>query len=91
MEPTDFFLWVFLWFCGVSLLLCDRHRPSCVVHPYRVGVPVVGRTVFRLPINVRTFSLLGEKGEAGAISRPLGALPTQCMLSKAALLAAGRT
>ena len=37
-----------LWFC-VSLL-CDRHRPSCV-HPYRVGVPVVGRTVFRLPIN----------------------------------------
>ena len=31
-----------LWFC-VSLL-CDRHRPSCV-HPYRVGVPVVGRTV----------------------------------------------
>ena len=58
-----------LWFC-VSLL-CDRHRPSCV-HPYRVGVPVVGRTVFRLPINqsskqvpfvlyVLTFSLLGEK------------------------------
>ena len=37
-----------LWFC-VSLL-CDRHRPSSV-HPYRVGVPVVGRTVFRLPIN----------------------------------------
>ena len=37
-----------LWFC-VSLL-CDRYRPSCV-HPYRVGVPVVGRTVFRLPIN----------------------------------------
>ena len=37
-----------LWFC-VSLL-CDRHRLSCV-HPYRVGVPVVGRTVFRLPIN----------------------------------------
>ena len=35
-----------LWFC-VSLL-CDRHRPSCV-HPYRVGVPVVGRTVLRLP------------------------------------------
>ena len=31
-----------LWFC-VSLL-CDRHRPSSV-HPYRVGVPVVGRTV----------------------------------------------
>ena len=30
-----------LWFC-VSLL-CDRHRPSSV-HPYRVGVPVVGRT-----------------------------------------------
>ena len=26
------------------------HRPSSV-HPYRVGVPVVGRTVFRLPIN----------------------------------------
>ena len=58
-----------LWFC-VSLL-CDRHRPSSV-HPYRVGVPVVGRTVFRLPINqsskqvpfvlyVLTFSLLGEK------------------------------
>ena len=39
-----------LWFC-VSLL-CDRHRPSSV-HPYRVGVPVVGRTVFRLPINIR--------------------------------------
>ena len=37
-----------LWVC-VSLL-CDRHRPSSV-HPYRVGVPVVGRTVFRLPIN----------------------------------------
>ena len=37
-----------LWFC-VSLL-CDRHRPSCV-HPYRVGVPVVGRSAFHLPIN----------------------------------------
>ena len=41
-----------LWFC-VSLL-CDRHRPSSV-HPYRVGVPVVGRTVFRLPINQSTW------------------------------------
>ena len=32
--------------------LCDRHRPrlASTVHPYRVGVPVVGRTVFRLPI-----------------------------------------
>ena len=38
-----------LWFC-VSLL-CDRHHLSSV-HPYRVGVPVVGRTVFRLPIEL---------------------------------------
>ena len=48
-----------LWFC-VSLL-CDRHRPSCV-HPYRVGVPVVGRTVFRLPIN-QSIAQTVEKGE----------------------------
>ena len=43
-----------LWFC-VSLL-CDRHRPSCV-HPYRVGVTVVGRTVFRLPIYLSIYDL----------------------------------
>ena len=48
-----------LWFC-VSLL-CDRHRPSSV-HPYRVGVPVVGRTVFRLPIN----QSITRQGEARA-------------------------
>ena len=50
-----------LWFC-VSLL-CDRHRPSSV-HPYRVGVPVVGRTVFRLPINVRLQLCDVESGRA---------------------------
>ena len=47
-EPVSLAECLVLWFC-VSLL-CDRHRPSSV-HPYRVGVPVVGRTVFRLPIN----------------------------------------
>ena len=43
--------------------LCDRHRPSSV-HPYRVGVPVVGRTVFRLPINVRLQLCDVESGRA---------------------------
>ena len=42
-----------LWFC--ASLLCDRHRPSRV-HPYRAGVPAVGRTVFRLPIYLSSIS-----------------------------------
>ena len=58
-----------LWFC-VSLLCGDRHRPSSV-HPYRVGVPVVGRTVFRLPINlsisVMNLSTRQKNGMAGGV------------------------
>ena len=56
-----------LWFC-VSLL-CDRHRPSCV-HPYRVGVPVVGRTVFRLPINQSINSLSNASTHTALVSSP---------------------
>ena len=57
-----------LWFC-VSLL-CDRHRPSSV-HPYRVGVPVVGRTVFRLPIN-QSIPTRGKRVGGGQTEKPRG-------------------
>ena len=59
-----------LWFC-VSLL-CDRHRPSSV-HPYRVGVPVVGRTVFRLPINqsISPYKILLAQVGTLSFSHPL--------------------
>ena len=60
-----------LWFC-VSLL-CDRHRPSCV-HPYRVGVPVVGRTVFRLPIYLSMLDR-GKRSIPGEKKLPAGGDP----------------
>ena len=64
-----------LWFC-VSLL-CDRHRPSSV-HPYRVGVPVVGRTVFRLPINQSITRQVrrgrGATASSEAVARTTGAV-----------------
>ena len=84
-----------LWFC-VSLL-CDRHRPSSV-HPYRVGVPVVGRTVFRLPINQSIFLVKlhcekdrkGEKKRARSARRRRAAPPqaadSRCAKLNAALL-----
>ena len=60
-----------LWFC-VSLLR-DRHRPSSV-HPYRVGVPVVGRTVFRLPIQSMCVCVCvcARKGSRASKSKQLG-------------------
>ena len=65
-----------LWFC-VSLL-CDRHRPSSV-HPYRVGVPVVGRTLcFAFPINqsIQAQRLICKRSRASTIAAGRRAAPS---------------
>ena len=53
-------------------LLCGRHRPSRV-HPYRVGVPVVGRTVFQSVL------LRGGSCVVGGYVVPRTALAAMCV------------
>ena len=53
-----------LWICVP--LPCDRHRPSCV-HPYRAGVPAIGRICcfpFRSISIVDTFNTLHQTRRA---------------------------